>query len=176
MEDARVQWTTYNNLNQWFSNIKKDILATGLVEDEKVFDAENGVLVSEVWFKQGTERRFINMDETHHNLSITGDKGGFHAVSYHNPIFQRGTTRGVNSAKHATDAYATNAAGEALPLFFIYDSLQRGIFASRLIGLLVSHQCQVDMVAQLVWSLVAFILYAPADQWTKPCSTSVSKA
>jgi hypothetical protein len=123
VEDARAQWTTYDNLNQWFDDAKKeDILATGLVEDEKVFDAENGALVSEVRFKQDTERRFINMDETHHDLSITGDKGGSRAVSYHNPSFQRGATRGVKSARHVTGAYATNAAGEALPPFFIYDS------------------------------------------------------
>ena len=122
VEDARAQWTTYDNLNQWFDDVKKDILATGLVVDENVFDAENGALVSEVRFKKDTERRFINMDETHHDLSITGNKGGSRAVSYHNPMFQRGATRGVKSARHVTGAYATNAAGEALPPFYIFDS------------------------------------------------------
>jgi hypothetical protein len=43
-------------------------------------------------------------------------------VSYHNPAFQRGATRGVKSARHVTGAYATNAAGEALPPFYIFDS------------------------------------------------------
>jgi hypothetical protein len=62
------------------------------------------------------------MDETHHDLSITGDNGGSCAVSYHNPMFQRGATRGVKSARHVTGAYATNEAGEALPPFYIYDS------------------------------------------------------
>ncbi len=122
VEDARAQWTTYDNLNQWFDDVKKDILATGLVEDEKVFDVENGASVSEVRLKQDKERRLINMDETHHELSITGDKGGSCAVSYHNPAFQRGATRGVKPARHVTGAYATNATGEALPPFFIYNS------------------------------------------------------
>ena len=97
------------------------MLATGLVENEIVYD-ENGEMVSEVRFKMHSERRLINMDETHHDLSITGDKGGSRAVSYHNPLYQRGAVRGVKSARHITGVYATNAAGEALPPFYIYDS------------------------------------------------------
>ncbi|KAI2498179.1 hypothetical protein MHU86_16322 [Fragilaria crotonensis] len=62
------------------------------------------------------------MDETHHDLSVTGDKGGSRAVSYHNPLYQRGALRGVKSARHVTGVYATNAAGEASPPFYIYDS------------------------------------------------------
>jgi hypothetical protein len=72
--------------------------------------------------RKDTERRIINMDETHHDLSITGDRGGPRAVSYHNPAFQHGAARGVKSARHVTGAYATNAAGEALPPFYIFDS------------------------------------------------------
>ena len=121
VEDARAQWTTYDNLNQWFDDVKKDLLATGLVEDEQVLDKEGG-LVSEVRFKMHSVRRIINMDETHHDLSITRDKGGSRAVSNHNPLHQHGGTRGVKSARHVTGAYATNTAGEALPPFYIYDS------------------------------------------------------
>jgi hypothetical protein len=101
--------------------VKKDLLETGLVEDELVLD-DKGALVSEVRFKRDATQRFINMDETHHDLSITGDRSGSRAVSYHNPLYQRGATRGVKSARHVTGAYATNAAGEALPPFFIYNS------------------------------------------------------
>jgi hypothetical protein len=63
------------------------------------------------------------MDETHHSLAITGDRGGPKAVSYHNPAFQRGALRGVKSGRHVTGVlYATNAEGEALPLFYSFDS------------------------------------------------------
>ena len=89
MEDARTQWTTHDNLNQWFDDVKKDLVATGLVEDKVVLD-ENGKVVSEVCFKCDSRRRIINMDETHHNLTITGDRGNPQAVSYHNPAFQHG--------------------------------------------------------------------------------------
>ena len=51
VEDARAQWTTYDNLDQWFDDVKKDLVATGLVEDKAVLD-EEGKLVSEVCFKR----------------------------------------------------------------------------------------------------------------------------
>ncbi|KAI2493647.1 hypothetical protein MHU86_20900 [Fragilaria crotonensis] len=121
VEDARAQWTTHDNLNQWFDDVKKDLVATGLVEDKAVLD-ENGNVASEVCFKCDSQRRIINMDETHHNLAITGDRGGPRAVSYHNPSFQRGASRGVKSGRHVTGVYATNAEGEALPPFYIFDS------------------------------------------------------
>jgi hypothetical protein len=121
VEDARAQWTTHDNLDQWFDDAKADLLSTGLVDDIRVVD-ENGALLSEVTFKQDVTRRIINMDETHHDLSITGDKGGSRSVSYHNPTLQRGANRGVKSARHVTGAYATTAAGEALPPFYIFDS------------------------------------------------------
>jgi hypothetical protein len=53
-----------------FDDVKRDLIATGLVEDKAVLD-EEGKLVSEVCFKLDSQRRIINMDETHHNLSIT---------------------------------------------------------------------------------------------------------
>ena len=120
IEDARAQWTTHNNFCQWFDDAKKDLLSTGLVIDEEVLNNE-GEMVSEVEFRKDVERRIINMDETHHDLSITGDRGGPCAVSYHNPAFQRGAACEVKSARHVTGAYATSAAGEALPPFYIFD-------------------------------------------------------
>jgi hypothetical protein len=121
VEDARAQWTTHDNLDQWFDDVKFDLLAAEMVVDEIELD-ENGDLVSKVRFKPNVKRSIINMDETHHNLSITGDKGGSCSVTYHNPLLQRGANRGVKSARHVTGAYATTAAGEVLPPFYIFDS------------------------------------------------------
>jgi hypothetical protein len=109
------------NLDQWFDDIKFDLLATEMVVDKIELD-ENGDLVSEVRFKPDVKRRIINMDETHQDLSITGDKGGSRSGTYHNPFLQRGANRGVKSARHVTGAYATTAAGEVLPPFYIFDS------------------------------------------------------
>jgi hypothetical protein len=109
-EDAQAKWTTHDNLNQWFDDVKKDLLETGLVADKLVLD-DKGALVSSGSIKRDTTRRFINMDKTHHDLSITGDRTGSRAVSYHNPLYQQGAPRGVKSARHVTGAYATKGAG-----------------------------------------------------------------
>ena len=80
IDDARAAlWTTFDNLNQLFDDVKRDLLRTGLVDDIQVLDEEEGMLVSEVFFKKDTKRCIINMDETDHNLSITGDSGGSRA-------------------------------------------------------------------------------------------------
>ena len=69
------------------------------------------------------KRRIINMDETHHNLSITGGKGGTRAMAYMNPLLQRGHKKTVKAGRHVTGVYATNSsAGEALPPIYIFDS------------------------------------------------------
>ena len=122
IDDARAQWTTFDNLQQWFDDVKKDLIETGLVIDAEVRDA-NGVLMSELDFRSDdVRRRIINMDETHHDLSITGDRSGPRAVTYHNPSLQRGSKRGVKSSRHVTGVYATNSAGESLPPMYIFDS------------------------------------------------------
>ena len=121
-DDARAQWTTQNNLEQWFDDAKRDLIETGLVLDEEVRDI-NGNLISELDFRSDdVRRRIINMDETHHDLAITGDRGGTRSLMYHNPRYQRGSKRGVKSSRHVTGVYATNAAGESLPLMYIFDS------------------------------------------------------
>jgi hypothetical protein len=62
----------------------------GLVLNQQQVLNDEGRVVSEVMLRKDTERRIINMDKTHHDLSITGDKGCPRAISYHNPAFQRG--------------------------------------------------------------------------------------
>ena len=91
VDDSRAQWTTFTNLQQWFNDVKTDIINTGLVLDQEVRDPASGTLISELDFRSDeVRRRFVNMDETHHDLSVTGDRGGPRAVMYHNPQYQRG--------------------------------------------------------------------------------------
>ena len=62
--------------------MKEDLLKSGLVIDQEVRDPL-GHLVSELDFHSDeVKRRFINMDETHHDLSITGDKSGPRSTTY----------------------------------------------------------------------------------------------
>ena len=122
VDDARAEWTTFENLNQWFDDAKRDLIKTGLVVDEPVLD-DKGNVTSELNFRsEEVKRRIINMDETHHDLSITGDKSGSRAITYHNPNLQRSGKRAVKNARHVTGVYATNAAGESLPPMYIFDS------------------------------------------------------
>ena len=58
VEDTRAQWTTYDNLIQWFDDAKQDLIKTGLVIDEEVLD-EEGAMLAEVVFHKVTERRII---------------------------------------------------------------------------------------------------------------------
>ena len=70
--------------------MKEYLIKSGLVIDREVRDAD-GKLVSEVDFcSDEVPWRIINMDEMHHDLSITGDKGGSRALVYSNPKLQRG--------------------------------------------------------------------------------------
>ncbi|KAI2507438.1 hypothetical protein MHU86_6930 [Fragilaria crotonensis] len=47
VDDARAQWTTHQNLQQWFDDAKLDLIATGLCIDQEVRGAD-GTLVSEL--------------------------------------------------------------------------------------------------------------------------------
>ena len=47
VKDGRAQWTTHDNLNQWFDDVKADLLSSEMVVDEIELD-ENGRLLSEV--------------------------------------------------------------------------------------------------------------------------------
>ena len=122
IEDGRAEWTTFDNLNQWLTDVKQDLIDTGLVLDRPVYDSEGNVL-SELDFR-GEEvlRRIVNMDETFHNLFITGDRSGPRAIIYHKPKYQRSGRCGVKNNRHVTGAYATSAAGEVLPPLYIFDS------------------------------------------------------
>jgi hypothetical protein len=126
-DDARLRWSTYTNLSKWFDDVKADLISSGLVTDRAVHD-ENGELVSEVDFGpphrggDDVKRRILNMDETHHDLSITSERGGPRSIMYHNAGLQRGFKPGTKAGRHVTGVYATSAAGEALPPMYIFDS------------------------------------------------------
>ena len=103
-------------------NAKNDLIASGLVKDQEVRDV-NGNLISEIDFgAEDVKRRFVNMDETHHDLSITSEKGGPRSTMYHNPNYQRGYKPSTKAGRHETGVYATTAAGGILPPMYIFDS------------------------------------------------------
>ncbi len=68
------------NLNQWFVDAKKDLIANGLVIDEPVLSNKGTIVLELNFLLDELKRRMINMDETHHDLSITGDKLGSRTI------------------------------------------------------------------------------------------------
>ena len=52
--------------------------------------------------------RFVNMDETHHELGKKGKKGGSTTMRYTNPIFYHDGYRGENISRHTTGIYSTD--------------------------------------------------------------------
>jgi hypothetical protein len=160
MEEARSKWTAVNNPEQWFDDVKADLINSGLVIDREVRDKE-GALMSEVDFRSDdVGRRIINMDETHHDLSITGNKGGSRALVYSNPKRQRGYKKTVKAGRHVTGVYATNAAGKALPPFYIFDSGDKIELNFRFLNL--QQIIQVNLLWERLQDLTRYPTSAPS--------------
>ena len=99
-------------------------METGLVINLVVRDT-NGEVVAELDFwSDEVKYRMINMldEQTHHDLSVTGDRGVTNCITYHSPKYQRAVKRGVRLSRHMTGIYATNAGGKPLPPTYIFDS------------------------------------------------------
>ena len=62
---------------------------------------------------------FVTLDETHHELSTVGNKGGSTTTCYANSSFPRSGDRVVESASHITGVYAFTPRGECLPPLYI---------------------------------------------------------
>ena len=62
------------------------------------------------------------MDETHHELSTVGNKGGSTTIRYANSSFPRSGDRVVESAHHISGVYAFTLRGECLPPLYILSS------------------------------------------------------
>ncbi len=78
---------------RWFDDAKGNLLRSGLVIDHVIVD-NNRVIETELDFwNDDVKRQIVNMDKTHHDWSITGNKGGTRSVTYHNPALQRGPKR-----------------------------------------------------------------------------------
>jgi hypothetical protein len=61
----------------------------------------DGNSLSEVDFHSDeVRRRITNTDETHHDQSITGEKGGLRVIDYSNPNLQRGYRKTVKVGRH----------------------------------------------------------------------------
>jgi hypothetical protein len=77
---------------------------------------------SELTYKFDVLCRFVNLDETHHSKSLSGNKGGSRSKSLVNPNFPRlGSRFAKDSGNHTTGCYGSNPLEALLPVY-IYDS------------------------------------------------------
>ena len=62
---------------------------------------------------------FLTLDETHHEMSTVGAKGGATAGRWVNTSFPRSGERCITSNYHTTGVYGTTLRGEPLPPLYI---------------------------------------------------------
>jgi hypothetical protein len=109
VEERRLMWTTYDNLNAWFRNWKDFLVEKGF--------ARRGVeMEDEIVINKAMRRRIINVDETEILLDGSSSRaGGRPAVSFHNPKLPM-ANRLVSKSSHAcTGIFGSTAAGECIP-------------------------------------------------------------
>jgi len=115
MEHRRLQWTTHQNLDFWFSTFKVALIDLGF--GREALPEED--VVGEIFFYEGQLHRVVNLDETDGSLDdATGNKGGRPPVIFSNPDLPNGAVAANKSGYSSTVICGSNAAGEALPPHF----------------------------------------------------------
>ena len=109
-EERWVRWTTYSNLELWFSTWEKTLLDLGLLEQD-----EDG----KVYIPSAQLRSILNFDETW--LSLDGcsvNRGGCPAAYYYDPRLPQVGISTSKTSQTITMITGSNAWGEALPPYF----------------------------------------------------------
>ncbi len=159
VEDARAQWTTCNNFNQWFGDRTCGWWISSGCRRK---------LVSEVRFRKDSQRCIIYMDETHHSLAITGDRGGssMHHISMRH---FRGVQREEWSLEDTLQECTPKMPKEKPYLHSISSTPRQHLmrtFASRWIGLWVFLQSKGGFAVQLILNLKASMQFDLKVPWT----------
>ena len=115
IEQRRVQWTTYSNLNLWYDTWEETLVELGFARKKEPGDNVEGSL----FFFDGQLNRIINLDETDGSLDNTaGQRGGRPPVVFYSNDINGGATQASKSTYSPTIICGSNAAGEALPPHF----------------------------------------------------------
>ena len=136
-EDRRVDWLTYQNITDWNIAAKNFLISIGMgTEDQGLIrecficflfsiagNSTNCLFVcfiaDAVESKMGLVHEdnvdwFLTLDETHHEFSTVGTRGGAAAGHYINPSFPRSGKQCIVSTFHMTGVYGTTLRGEPL--------------------------------------------------------------
>jgi len=115
MEHRRLQWTTHQNLDLWFTTFKSQLIDLCFGREAQPEDDVEGEIV----FFEGQLDRIINLDETDGSLDNTcGNKGGRPPVVFCDPDLPSGAKAANKSGYSSTVICGSTAAGEGLPPHF----------------------------------------------------------
>ena len=119
-EDIRLQWTTREKLDQWFTDSKVVLIDLKFGEDRITINDDG--TIDELYIPKNKLARICSFDETDHPLTNKGDESGPRAGSYTNPDLPRPGGAATRGSRHTTGCYGTVANGESLPPLYIFDS------------------------------------------------------
>ena len=100
IEDIRANWTTYDNVDKWFTH-NKQLLVDSKLFINKPMKIPNGD-VSDLTYTDLAARRIITTDESHHPLTTETDRGGSRSISYGFDNDNRQGRRGTRGSRHIT--------------------------------------------------------------------------
>ena len=115
MEDRRSKWTTFTNLNLWFSTWEQLLIDLGFGRKKR--DGEQGE--GSVVFFEGQTDRIVNLDETDGSMDNTnGQRGGRPNFVFYSDIISGGASRANKTSYCPTLIGGSTGSGDPLPLHF----------------------------------------------------------
>ena len=115
MEDRRSRWTTFTNLNLWFSTWERILIDLGFGRKKREGENCDGSVV----FFEGQTDRIINLDETDGSMdNTTGQRGGRPNFVFYSNIISGGASRANKTSYCPTLIAGSTASGDPLPLHF----------------------------------------------------------
>ena len=115
MEDRRSRWTTFTNLNLWFSTWERMLIDLGFGRMKREGENCDGSVV----FFEGQTDRIINLDETDGSMdNTTGQRGGRPNFVFYSNIISGGASRANKTSYSPTLIAGSTASGDPLPLHF----------------------------------------------------------
>jgi len=148
-EHRRLMWTTYQNLDLWYTTCKKTVIQLGFGRESTLADDVEG----EVFFCENQMMRILNLDETDGSLdNTTGNRGGRPPVVFSDPAISCGALAANKSGYSSTVICGSSASGEAIPPHFQLNTLAKSDVTTRI---------SVDWFAHLAQVIGKFGLDAP---------------
>ena len=115
VEQRRVLWTTFSNLNLWFDTWEGALVDLGFGRLKRPNEECDG----SVHFFEGQLDRILNLDETDGALdNTTGQRGGRPGIVFYSQDVSGGASRANKTSYSPTIIAGSTASGDPLPVHF----------------------------------------------------------